>query len=240
MEWAWKSRQKWLKKAQGEYACLSVMEGTQGDLPKGGDGRIKGVAGKYRVTGCIHQRRGYVQIFVQVGICSKFCPISVSSLLCFMNKRKQKQKGVTLDAFFFVLGVALYMGKINAIFRLFCLKVKSYHGPDFCLMGKQSCIGLLFIFFKLFALYYGHFQICTEVKRIVHGPCVPVTWLHQLLTYDQSGFILSLFLPVFIGSPRYCANSTVTTLGDWDSLLVVIALGYIVIASGLLFVLNFN
>lgn len=53
---------------------------------------------------------------------------------------------------------------------------------------------------------------------------------------------MSLFLPVlFIESPRHCANSTVTTLGDWDSLMVVIVVGYtIIIASGLLFALNVN
>lgn len=65
----------------------------------------------------------------------------------------------------------------------------------------------------------------------------------SFIYYNQLGFIyISLFPPVlFVEILRYHASSTVTTLGDWDSLLVVIVVGCtIIIASGLFFALTVN
>lgn len=65
----------------------------------------------------------------------------------------------------------------------------------------------------------------------------------SVISYDQPGFIcVSLSLPVlFIKSPRSCASSTRTALGDWDSVLVVIVVGCtIIITSGLFFAFRVN
>lgn len=47
---------------------------------------------------------------------------------------------------------------------------KSYHFPHFLPNGKIELYrsAFFFFFFKLFPLYYGHFQTCTEVER---PPC---------------------------------------------------------------------
>lgn len=65
----------------------------------------------------------------------------------------------------------------------------------------------------------------------------------SIINYDQPVFICTSLSPLvlFVESPGHCANSTVLTLGNWDSLLVVMVVGCtIIITSGLLFAFNVN
>ena len=133
---------------------------------------------------------------------------NLSFLVDFTN-HKNSLNNITLDSFSF-LGVALCF--VEDYVLLILSLSKSYHFPHFLPNGKIELYRLAFFFFlKAFS---SIMDIFSHAQKWRDSVCRHLAT--SFIGYGQPSFIcISISLSVLlIESPRHCANSTGTTLGD--------------------------
>lgn len=115
---------------------------------------------------------------------------NLSFLVDFINHRNSLDLAHFFGCFLFCSRCGL--GFVEDYVLLILSLSKSYHFPHFLPNGKIELYrSAFFFFFKLFPLYYGHFQTCTEIGEIPRVPS-PSYIIYQL---RSTQFHLHLHLP---------------------------------------------
>ena len=135
---------------------------------------------------------------------------NLSFLVDFIN-HKNRLNNITLDSFSF-LGVALCF--VEDYVLLILSLSKSYHFPHFLPNGKIELYRLAFFLKKKKKAFSCIMDIFRHAQKWRDPMCRHLAT--SFISYGQPSFIcVSISPPVLlIESPRHCADSTGTTLGD--------------------------